>query len=76
MSLDPSFENGVFEYTVTTPNASNKITVVPINAASDVTITNNGNAVSNGTSASWKNGENILIIDVDGLQYTITVVRG
>lgn len=76
LSLTPTFENSVFEYTVNTSNASNKITATPIDAASDVVITNNGNVVNNGTSASWRNGENNVVIAVDGLEYHITVIRG
>lgn len=76
LSLSPEFENNVFEYEVETSNASNKITVTPINAASEVTITNNGNVISNGTSASWKNGVNNVVISVDGLEYIVNVTRG
>lgn len=76
LSLTPTFDNGIYEYSVNTSNASNKVTVVPTNAASDVVITNNGNIVNNGTSASWRNGENNVVIAVDGLEYHITVVRG
>lgn len=47
-----------------------------MNEGADIVITNNGNVVNNGTSASWRNGENNLVIAVDGLEYNITVVRG
>lgn len=76
MSLSPAFDSGVFDYTVNTPNASNKVTAVPMNEGADIVITNNGNVVNNGTSASWRTGENNLVIAVDGLEYNITVVRG
>lgn len=75
LSLTPTFDNGIYEYSVNTSNASNKVTVVPTNAASDVVITNNGNIVNNGTSASWQNGTNELVIVVDELEYIVNVTR-
>lgn len=76
LDLVPEFDNGTLEYTVNTSNASNKVTVVPVNEDSEVTITNNGNVVTNGTSANWRLGDNDVHISVDGIEYKITVTRG
>lgn len=76
LSLEPEFDNGVMEYEAHTPNASNKVTVVPVNEGAEVVIKNNGTVMNNGTSASWKTGANELCINVDGLEYKVNVIRG
>ena len=72
MTLTPSFDPDVFEYTVTTSNNSNKITAT---GDGDITMTVNGNDHTNGTSATWQAGENTLVIVIDGTTYTVTVTK-
>lgn len=76
LDLVPEFDNGTLEYTVNTSNASNKVTVVPVNEDSEVTIINNDVNVTNGTSANWRTGYNYLHIFVDDIEYIVIVNRG
>ena len=67
------------EYTATTSNASNKVTATPTDPNATVTILNGETPVTNGSSASWEEGDNELTITVSGgapdTVYTVTVTR-
>lgn len=85
LTLSPTFDSEVLEYTVTTSNATNKVTATTDDpsAAIVIVLTNSeeieGAAVPNGTSATWASGENILTITVtDGASetvYEVTVTK-
>ncbi|MBQ8616390.1 MAG: cadherin-like beta sandwich domain-containing protein [Clostridia bacterium] len=66
-------------YSVTTTNATNKVTATAEDAAATVQIMNGENEIANGSSASWADGENTLTITVkngDKTQvYTVTVTK-
>lgn len=60
------------EYTATTTNATNTITA----AAGDdveITITLNGDPFTNGTAATWTEGENTVVITASAEGATSTV---
>ena len=82
LTLTPSFDKDVTEYTATTTNASNKVTATPADETATVSILNGETPVTNGSNASWAEGENVLTITVtDGVDnpitktYTVTVTR-
>ena len=72
LTLTPAFDAEVTEYTATTSNNSNKITAT---SDGDVTITVNGTAHENGTSATWETGENTVVVSVGNKTYTVTVTK-
>lgn len=79
LSLSPSFDSKVTDYTATTNNASNKITTIADEDA-EVSISVNGNIIENGTTASWKVGTNTVTINVKkpGIvsgQYNVIVTK-
>lgn len=71
LPLKPAFNADITEYTATTSNNSNTITVTP-----DAYIEHDGTPVDNGTPIVWHSGENIVTISVaNGLTYTVTVIK-
>ena len=71
------------EYTASTANASNKVTATAADDTATIVIKNGSTTVTNGSNASWQEGENTLTITVtDGIDptlekvYTVTVTRG
>lgn len=76
LSLTPSFSTSIKSYSAQTSNATNKITVVPVDASETVKITVNGTEIENGTSATWRAGDNAVVITVGGAVYNVTVKRG
>lgn len=85
LELSPTFDSEVLEYTVTTSNATNKVTATTDDpsAAIVIVLVNSeeaeGVAVTNGTAVTWASGENILTITVtDGASetvYEVTVTK-
>ena len=75
--MTPEFDPDVTEYTVTTTNASNKVTATPTSADATVEITVNDVELENGASATWEEGTNEVEIKVTGddgsTTYTVTV---
>lgn len=63
LTLTPTFDAGVYEYTVSTSSTSSTITATAPTGAT-VIITVNGDSVSNGGTATWEDGENDVIIIV------------
>lgn len=63
LSLSPSFDASEKDYSATTTNASNKITATADNDAI-ILVSVNGNAIDNGSSASWNVGSNLVTISV------------
>lgn len=79
LTLSPTFDASVKEYTAATTNASNKVEAT---AGDGVTIKLTVNDVekANGSSVTWNDGENTVVIalsDADGhtAQYTVTVTK-
>ena len=79
LSLTPEFDAGVTAYTVSTANATNKVTAVAADENAVIQILNGETEIENGTSASWSVGENTLTIKVTNgsaeKTYTVTVTR-
>ena len=85
LTLSPEFDSEVLEYTVTTSNATNKVTATTDDpsAVIEIVLVNSeeteGVVVTNGTSVTWASGENILTITVtDGTsvtEYKVTVTK-
>lgn len=85
LTLSPTFDSKVLEYTVTTSNATNKVTATTDDPSAVIAIVlvnseeAEGVAVTNGTAVTWASGENILTITVtDGASetvYEVTVTK-
>lgn len=75
--MTPEFDPDVTEYTVTTSNASNKVTATPESADAEVVITANDVEIESGDSVTWESGENEVVVEVTGSRgtttYTVTV---
>ena len=79
LSLTPEFDSEVTEYTVTTENATNKVTATPTDENATVTILVGETEIDNGDSATWETGENVVTITVENGEestvYTVTVTK-
>ena len=76
LTLTPEFDPDVYEYTVTTTNATNKVTATAKDASATVVITVNDVEIENGSSVTWDSGDNEVVITVTGETtntYTVTV---
>lgn len=80
LTLSPAFASATTAYAATTENATNTVTAIPSKGTADVEITVGNAKVSNGTAATWADGENTVKIKVtDGDQskeYTVIVTKG
>lgn len=79
ISLDPTFAAGTTAYTAETSNATNAITATAADENAGVSITVNGDSLTNGSSATWEEGENTVVITVtnggSSKTYTVTVTK-
>jgi phi13 family phage major tail protein len=79
ISLDPTFAAGTTIYTAETSNATNAITATAADENAGVAITVNGDSLTNGSSATWEDGENTVAITVtnggSSKTYTVTVTK-
>lgn len=79
LTLDPTFDGGVTEYTATTTNATNTITATAEDEAAEISILNGETPVMNGSTATWSDGANTVKITVkNGATqevYTVTVTK-
>lgn len=75
--MTPEFAPDVTEYTVTTTNATNKVTATPTSADATVVITANDVEINSGDIVTWTAGENEVVVEVTGddgtTTYTVTV---
>ena len=80
ISLTPTFDADVTEYTATTSNATNTVTATATDPDAGVVIAVNGNSIASGASVTWENGENLVEITVNNggssRTYTVTVTAG
>jgi len=76
ISLDPTFAAGTTAYTAETSNATNAITATVADENAGVSITVNGDSLTNGSSATWEDGENTVVVTVTngGSSKTYTVI--
>ena len=73
LTLTPSFDGTVYNYTAATTNTTNTVTATPADAGAGVAIDlNGGTVVANGTAATWSAGTNTLTITVTNGVYTQT----
>lgn len=78
LALEPSFHPDTLEYTASTSNATNMISVVPT-TGSLASVKVNGKKVQNGAAAAWEIGENTVSITVTNgdksKAYAVTVTK-
>ena len=76
LSLSPAFAADITSYTAETSNATNTVSATAADENAGVAITVNGNSLTNGSSASWEDGANTVVITVTnaGSSKTYTVV--
>ena len=76
ISVDPTFAAGTTAYMAETSNATNAITATAADENAGVSITVNGDSLTNGSSATWEDGENTVVIIVTngGSSKTYTVI--
>ena len=79
LTLTPTFDSEITEYTATTTNATNTVTAEPHVQGAAVTITVNGDPITSGSAATWQVGENTVLITVTNgsatKTYTVTVTK-
>lgn len=79
LTLAPTFNKSIFSYTTTTANASDTITAVAMNGEATIEIFNGETPVTNGTAATWADGDNTLTVTVTigeaSETYTVTVTK-
>ena len=77
--MTPAFNPEVKAYSVSTSNATNTITATASTGTQISMKLNGSTAVENGSSATWQDGENTLVITVtsgaSSTTYTITVTK-
>ena len=78
-TLTPTFDAGAKTYTLSTTDATNTITAVANSSTATIVINNGDTTVSNGSAATWTDGENTVTITVtdgnDVETYTVTVTK-
>lgn len=62
--LTPTFSSSTLNYTVTTENSTNTVTATTASQTAVIAITVNGVAHTNGNSATWQAGDNIVLATV------------
>ena len=79
MTLSPTFDGAVTEYTATTENDADKVTATATDEAAEVEIMLGTTEIANGGNATWAAGENELTITVTNetasKEYTVTVTK-
>ena len=78
-TLSPVFDKDTKAYTATTTTATNTITAVPADAEAEIKVFANDTEISNSSSATWKDGENTVKIEITNgtgkESYTVTVTK-
>ena len=79
LTLAPAFDPDAVSYTANTTNATNTITATPEDEGAEVAILNGETPVTNGTAATWQEGQNTVTITVkNGAAqkiYTVAVTK-
>lgn len=80
LTLTPEFSSSVITYTANTTNATNTVTATAEDPRATIEIKNGSVLVTNGTAATWSDGENTLTVKVTNgsatKTYTVTVTKG
>lgn len=78
LTLDPTFDADINNYTTETENSSDTVTATA-GSGVDVVITVNGNSITNGTAPTWAAGDNIVSVQLSSATgmntYTVTVTK-
>lgn len=64
LTLTPTFSSSTLNYAVTTENATNTVTATSASQTAQIAIKVNGVTHTNGNSATWQTGENIVLVTV------------
>ena len=79
LTLSPTFAPSTRNYTCTTTSASDTVTAVAADSGATIGILNGDDEVTNGGSATWVSGENVLVITVANddarIAYTVTLTK-
>lgn len=79
LTLTPTFDDEVFEYTATTSNNTNTVTATAADDRAEVVITANEEEIESGDSVTWETGENTVEVTVTiygkSQTYTVTVTK-
>jgi phi13 family phage major tail protein len=79
LTLSPTFDEDVTEYTATATNAADAVTATATEDGAGVVVVVNGNSIGNGEDATWETGENTVAITVTSGEvsrtYTVTVTK-
>lgn len=79
LTLDPEFNKSNPNYTSATTNATNAITVTPVDEEATIEIDVDGTPVVNGASATWADGINVVTVNItsgtETEKYTIEVTK-
>ena len=79
MTLSPTFDAAVTEYTATTTNESDTVTATATDENAEVEIMLGETEIANGGEATWAAGDNELTITVTNetatKEYTVTVTK-
>ena len=79
LTLDPTFDADVVSYTANTTNQTNTITATAEDPDAEITILNGETPVTNGTAATWSDGQNTVSITVKNgtaqKVYTVVVTK-
>jgi hypothetical protein len=79
LTLTPTFDGEVYEYTASTVYVTNKITAAAANENAVIAITVNGEEHANGTAYEWRGGANTVVITVTNgtaaQDYTVIVTQ-
>ena len=79
LTLSPTFNSAVTEYTASTSNATNAVSATASSGAT-ATIKANGTTIDSGDSVSWNTGTNTVVVvvtqDTVSKTYTVTVTKG
>lgn len=77
--LSPAFDRDVYNYTVTTTDATNTISALAKDGDASLEIKNGNTAVNNGAAATWTTGENPVTVNVTSgtitKTYTVVVTK-
>ena len=79
LTLTPTFDPEVTEYTAATTNSTNKITATPVDEGTTVEIDSDDATIASDGTATWAAGANVVTVTVSKgdveMVYTITVTK-
>ena len=79
LTLSPAFNAGTTSYTATTTNSTNAVSAAAADTDAEAVILVNGSAHTSGESATWDDGENVVIVVVTNgsstKTYRVTVTK-